>query len=99
MRRRPLGRYPDDVLRCIAWPRVALAASLVALITGVALPLALAGSGAAVKGMVVDASQVVGALLAAALVSARPRWTHAWVTFFASIFLAGALTAALGALA
>ena len=86
-------------MRCIDWPRVAAAALVVGLLTGVALPLALHGASASVQGGVVDASQVVGAVVAGFLVSSRQRWLHAWVTFFACVFVAGAFAAAIGVLA
>lgn len=86
-------------MRCIAWPRVATAALVVGLLTGVALPVALRGTSSSVQGAVVDASQVVGAVVAGFLVSSRQRWLHAWVTFFACVFVAGAFAAAIGALA
>jgi hypothetical protein len=86
-------------VRCIAWPRVAIAALAVGLLTGVALPLALHGATVSVQGAVVDVAQVTGAVVASFLVSSRQRWLHAWVTFFACVFVAGAFAAAVGALA
>lgn len=85
-------------MKCIAWPRVATAALAVALVTGVVLPVTLRGASSSVQGAVVDTSQVVAAIVAGSLVSSRQRWLHAWVTFFASVFLAGVAAAAVGTL-
>lgn len=68
-----------------------MAALLVGALTGVALPLALRGRSAALEGAVVDASQVGAAVVAGLLVSSQQRWLHAWVTFFASLFVASAM--------
>ena len=86
-------------MRCIAWPRVALAALMVGALTGVALPLAMRGARASLEGAVVDAAQVAAAIVAGMLVSTRQRWLHAWVTFFASLFVASALSIVVARLA
>lgn len=85
-------------MRCIAWPRVGLAAVAVAVLTGVLVPLATTGVSASSRSAIVDASQVAASLAAGVLVSSRQRFLHTWVTFFASVMLAGALTALVGSI-